>query len=178
MILEQPADSRNTRLIGIGMTNIVMMPIGCIRNAVTGPNEDHWGGVQSRIELDAGKFSPDTLQGLEEFSHLEDRFHLSSVDEVAIVTGLRHPRRNPAWPVTGIFAQRGKARPNPIGATICRVHRVNGVELMGSGLDAFDGTLVLDVKPVLAKFLPEKREVRPPQWSHELMAKYFERSDS
>ena len=95
MILEQPAGSRNARLTG--MANIVMTSIGCVRNAVAGAKEDYWGGVQSKIELDAGKFSPEALQGLEEFSHLEVLFHLSSVDESAIVTGSRHPRGNPAW---------------------------------------------------------------------------------
>lgn len=154
------------------------MAIGYVRNAVHGPKEDYWGEVESTIELDAGKFSPDALRGLEEFSHVEVLFHFSGVDEAAIVTASRHPRGNPAWPMTGIFAQRGKARPNRVGATICRVLRVNGLELTVSGLDAFDGTPVLDVKPVLAEFLPEKREIRQPRWSRELMAKYFAKAES
>ncbi|SRR6266498_2539235 len=155
------------------MQNITMMPIGYVRNSVRGPKEDYWGEVQSKIELDAGQFSSDTLRGLEEFSHVEVLFHFNLVEESSVFTGSRHPRGNRAWPVTGIFAQRGKARPNRIGATICRVLQVNNLELMLSNLDALDGTPVLDIKPVLSEFLPNKTEIRQPQWSHELMAKYF-----
>jgi len=160
------------------MQSITMTPIGFVRNAVHGPKEDYWGGVQSQIELDSGKFSAEALKGLEEFSHVEVLFHFSGVDEAAVLTGSRRPRGNPAWPVTGIFAQRGKARPNRIGATICRVLRVSGSQLTVSGLDAFDGTPVLDVKPVLAEFLPDKRDIRQPKWSHEMMAKYFAKAES
>src|SRR5439155_6418117 len=171
MILEQQEGMRNARLGS--MPEIKMTPIGYVRNSVHGPKEDYWGEVQSKIELDAGKFSADALKGLEEFSHLEVLFHFSRVEESAVLTGSRHPRGNPAWPVTGIFAQRGKARPNRIGATICRVLRVKKLEITVSGLDALDGTPVLDIKPVLAEFLPDKLEIRQPRWSHELMAKYF-----
>jgi tRNA (Thr-GGU) A37 N-methylase len=51
--------------------------------------------------------------------------------------------------------------------------RVAGLRVQVSGLDAFDGTPVLDIKPVMAEFVPEKNEIRQPAWSHELMASYF-----
>jgi len=155
-----------------------MTPIGFVRNSVHGPKEDYWGEVESQIELDSGKFSAEALKGLEEFSYVEVLFHFSGVDEGSVLTGSRHPRGNTAWPVTGIFAQRGKARPNRIGATICRVLRVSGSVITVSGLDAFDGTPVLDIKPVLGEFLPDKHEIRQPQWSHEMMAKYFVKAES
>src|SRR5437879_12790756 len=103
------------------MQSITVTPIGFVRNAIHGPKDDYWVEVQSRIELDAGKFSVEAIKGLEEFSHVEVLFHFSGVDEGSVLIGSRRPRGNPDWPVTGIFAQRGKARPNRIGATICRV---------------------------------------------------------
>ena len=60
-----------------------------------------------------------------------------------IVTGARHPRNNEAWPKVGIFAQRGKNRPNRIGSTICRLVGVKGRTLGVKALDAIAGTLAL-----------------------------------
>ena len=155
------------------MSHITIRPIGYVRNQVREPKEDYWGGVQSMIELDVDQFGPDALRGLDDFSHIEVLFHLSGVEDEFVVRGARHPRGNPDWPLTGIFAQRGKARPNRIAATICRVIKVRKLKVVVGDLDALDGTPVLDIKPVLAEFLPDKRQVRQPSWSHELMVNYF-----
>ena len=93
----------------------------------TGSREDYWGDVVSEIRLDDSSFTPDALEGLSEFSHVEVLFYLHGVSEKAVVSGLRHPRSNPNWPQVGIFAQRGKARPNRIAATICRLLSVQGL---------------------------------------------------
>ena len=93
----------------------------------------------------------------------------------SIVVGSRHPRKNPAWPCVGIFAQRAKARPNRLGATNVRFIGRDGNRLLVEGLDAVDGTPVLDIKPVMTEFLPAE-PIRQPQWSHELMKDYW-RSD-
>ena len=85
---------------------------------------------------------------------------------------MRHPRNNPEWPEVGIFAQRAKNRPNRIGCTICRVIRRDGRRLWVAELDAIDGTPVLDLKPVMAEFLP-REEVRQPKWAGELMSQYW-----
>ncbi len=94
------------------------------------------------------------------------------VDPGKIERGARHPRNNPAWPKVGIFAQRGKNRPNRIGTTICRVERVEGLRLHVTGLDAIDGTPVLDIKPWVKEFGP-RGEPRQPGWVGELMAGYW-----
>lgn len=88
------------------------------------------------------------------------------------MTGARHPRNNKEWPAVGIFAQRGKNRPNRLGSTICRIVRVEGSKLFVSELDAINGTPVLDIKPVMTEFLP-RQEVHQPAWSHELMRQYW-----
>lgn len=73
-----------------------------------------------------------------------------------------------------LFAQRGKNRPNRIGTTLCRVVRLEGRRLHVAELDAVDGTPVLDIKPVLSELLP-REEVKQPEWSVELMARYWTR---
>lgn len=120
----------------------------------------------------APEFDAEALRGLAEFSHIEVFFLFHLVDPLELTTGARHPRDNPAWPAVGIFAQRAKKRPNRLGCTICRVLRVDGTKLFVTELDAVNGTPVLDIKPVMAEFLP-RQMVRQPEWSHELMRRYW-----
>ena len=75
-------------------------------------------------------------------------------------------------PLVGIFSQRGKGRPNRIGVSICRLLSVEGVRLKVRGLDAIDGTPVLDIKTVMTGFLPRGAIVEP-EWAKELMKDYW-----
>jgi len=133
--------------------------------------DDFWGGEEACITL-TEQFTAEALQGVADFSHVEVIFLFHEVEPSKIVTSARHPRNNQEWPSVGIFAQRGKNRPNRIGSTICRVVRIEGVKLFVSELDAINGTPVLDIKPVMVEFLP-RQEVRQPVWSHELMRQYW-----
>jgi tRNA (adenine37-N6)-methyltransferase len=135
--------------------------------------DDFWGGEEACISLTEG-FTAEALQGLSEFTHVEVLFLFHEVEPSKVARGARHPRNNAAWPAVGIFAQRGKNRPNRIGSTICRVIRVEGTKLFVAELDAINGTPVLDIKPVMAEFLP-RHQVRQPAWSHELMREYWSR---
>jgi len=153
--------------------DIVLSPIGWVRSSEKGSREDGWGEVVSKIVLDRDTFSPVALDGLSEFSHVEVLFHLHGVDESSVITGRRHPRGNVQWPEVGIFAQRAKRRPNRIAATVCRLLSLQDLTLTVQGLDALDGSPVLDIKPVFAEFLPDRSSIRQPKWSHEMMAKYF-----
>jgi tRNA (adenine37-N6)-methyltransferase len=145
--------------------------IGIVQALRPHAEDDFWGGEEACIAL-TERFSPEALQGITDFSHVEVLFLFHQLEPSKIVTGARHPRNNPAWPTVGIFAQRGKNRPNRIGSTICRVIRVNGTKLFVSELDAIDGTPVLDIKPVMAEFLP-RETVRQQDWSRELMRRYW-----
>ena len=150
---------------------IVMEPIGRVRTPRAEAEDDYWGGVESRIVLE-DRFDADALLGLEDFSHAEVIFHFDQVGEQQIVRGARHPRNNRDWPRVGIFAQRGKNRPNRIGTTIVHILRREGRVLHVAELDAVDDTPVLDIKPVMEEFLP-RTALRQPAWSHELMRKYW-----
>lgn len=155
---------------------IEIEPIGRVEAARDVAKDDDWGGSEARIVLD-DRFEPEALQGLEDFSHVEVLFHFDRVAEDRVVAGARHPRNNPAWPAVGIFAQRGKNRPNRIGSTICRVLGREGRTLRVAELDAIDGTPVLDLKPVMQEFLP-REPVKQPPWVAELMLSYWRRPES
>ena len=151
--------------------NFTVEPIAHVCTERQTPVEDFWGASESRIEL-TDAYPADALLGLTEFSHVEVVFLFHQLNPGNIVIGTRHPRNNPDWPNIGIFAQRGKNRPNRLGLTICKVLRVEGRTLVVGELDAIDGTPVLDIKPVMAEFLP-REEVRQPAWSRELMHDYW-----
>lgn len=97
---------------------------------------------------------------------------MDQVDPTKIEKTSRHPRNNTNWPKVGIFAQRGKNRLNQVGATICRILKVDGTKLHLEGLDAIDGTPVLDLKPWVVEFAP-RGDVFQPKWITELMEGYW-----
>ena len=153
-------------------SQIVLVPIGTVRSSRKEPIDDSWDGVAASIALDPERFVPDATLGLSDFSHVEVVYHFDKVDEAEIETRARHPRGRQDWPKVGIFAQRGKGRPNRIGVTACRLLSVDGLNLRVEGLDAIDGTPVLDIKPVMRDFLP-RGEFREPSWAGELMKNYW-----
>lgn len=155
--------------------NLDIQPIGMVEATRARATDDYWGQTESRIVLDA-RFEPESIQGLEAFSHAEVIFFFNRVAPSEIVTGARHPRNNRDWPAVGIFAQRGKNRPNCIGSTVCRILACEGRTLRVAELDAIDGTPVLDIKPVMREFLP-RTEVRQPEWASELMCAYWDTAD-
>jgi tRNA-Thr(GGU) m(6)t(6)A37 methyltransferase TsaA len=150
-----------------------MVPIGTVTSSRAEAIDDDWDAVTTTITLD-DRFGTEALQGLDAFSHLEVVYVFDRVDPTAVQTGARHPRGNAGWPSVGIFAQRAKARPNRLGVTVCSLLAVEGRTLSVRGLDAIDGTPVLDLKPYFTEFGP-RGEVRQPAWSRELMADYWSR---
>jgi tRNA (Thr-GGU) A37 N-methylase len=94
------------------------------------------------------------------------------VAEAQIETGARHPREHNDWPKVGILAQPARSRPNRIGVTAVELIAVDGLTLRVRGLDAVDGTPVLDIKPYITGFAP-RGTIREPAWAKELMASYW-----
>jgi tRNA-Thr(GGU) m(6)t(6)A37 methyltransferase TsaA len=150
---------------------LTLVPIGTVRGGRSEPIDDDWGAVTCQIVLD-GQWPADALAGLEDFSHVDVVYVFDQVDEATITVGARHPRNNAAWPKVGIFAQRAKGRPNRLGVTTCEIVGVHGRVVTVRGLDAIDGTPVVDLKPYMVEFAP-RTAVRQPAWSHELMRGYW-----
>lgn len=146
--------------------------VGLVRGGRAEAVDDDWGASRARIDLDPGRFGPQALAGLADFSHLEVIFVFDRVGEDQIEHGARHPRGRADWPEVGIFAQRGKNRPNRLGLCVCRILAVEGLSVEVEGLDAIDGTPVLDLKPVMSGFLP-RGDISEPPWALEIMADYW-----
>jgi tRNA (adenine37-N6)-methyltransferase len=155
------------------MTTIAMTPIGRVMSARDEPIDDAWDSVPTTIVLDPSQLKADAAQGLDGFSHILVTYVFDRVGEGEIERGARHPRGRTDWPKVGILAQRAKNRPNRIGITTCRLLSVNGLTLKVQGLDAIDGTPVLDVKPHMSGF-EARGQVREPDWSRELMERYWD----
>jgi tRNA (adenine37-N6)-methyltransferase len=147
-------------------------PIGYVKSARAEPIDDGWDAIETSIELNPAELQPDAVLGLSNFSHIQVIFILDRVDPAKVCRGARHPRGRKDWPLSGILAQPAKDRPNRIAVTICRLLVVENNLLRVQGLDAIDGTPVLDIKPVMRGFLP-RGDIREPQWTVELMKGYW-----
>ncbi|MEO8209688.1 MAG: SAM-dependent methyltransferase [bacterium] len=146
-------------------------PIAFVRNTRKEIEDDFWGDVISKIVV-SEKISEDSLKGIGDFSHLEIIFYFHLADLTKMNIPATHPRENKKFPKVGIFAQRKKARPNLLGSTIVTLISSRKNVLTVSGLDAVDGTPVIDIKPVLREFLPDNKIVQP-DWATELMKNYW-----
>jgi tRNA (adenine37-N6)-methyltransferase len=142
---------------------ISIVPIGTIDSSRTDPTDDDWDRETTVIRL-SDEFDESALWGLDAFSHIEVVYAFHLVDPGTVEVGARRPRGNPDWPEVGIFAQRGKNRPNRLGVTTCAVLGVEGRTITVRGLDAIDGTPVIDIKPYLKEFGP-RGELRQPEWA-------------
>ena len=119
-----------------------LQPIGVVRNGVS-ERRTVWEEVESEIVLE-DRYVPDLL-GLDEFSHAIVLFwlHLSSAWEPPASEDAAAERTR------GTFATRSPVRPNPIGVTVVELKGIEGNTIRAHGLDAVDGTRVLDLKPYI-----------------------------
>jgi tRNA-Thr(GGU) m(6)t(6)A37 methyltransferase TsaA len=156
------------------MPDIELRPIGFVRNTRRGFGDEGWGAIESSIEVEP-EFSPG-LAGLEAFSHALVVFfmHQDPGEPFAIQ---RRPRGRADMPLLGVFAQRGRMRPNPIGITTAPIVRIEPARLVVRALDAIDGTPVLDLKPYVPAF-DRVEGARVPEWMDRLMAGYFDDTTS
>jgi tRNA (Thr-GGU) A37 N-methylase len=151
---------------------VILTPIGAVRGGRLEPADDGWDAVEAEIVLDRAVLGPEAALGLEAFSHVVVVFGFHRLDPALVERNARHPRGRQDWPRTGILAQRGAPRPNRLGVTTCALLAVHGMVLRVRGLDAVDGSPVLDVKPHMAGFDP-RGAVREPDWAREIMAGYW-----
>lgn len=150
---------------------INMNPVAFVKNSRNDLSDDFWGSIISEIEL-VESIPATAFNGIDTFSHLEIIFYFNQTDSSTVLYN-SYPRGNKNWPEVGIFAQRKKNRPNALGLTIVELIKREGNKIWVKYLDAIDGTPVLDIKPVLKEFLPQKKIVQP-AWSEELMKQYWQ----
>ncbi len=153
------------------MTKGSWTAVGTVRSDRTDPADtDDWGQVVSTVVLE-DRFGAEALVGLSDFSHAEIVFAFDRLEEREHYRDLRPARGRSDLPPVGVFADRGPRRPNRLGVTRCEIVSVDGRRLWVRGLDAVDGTPVLDIKPVMSAFTPVP--VREPEWVARLMSNYW-----
>ena len=140
---------------------INLTPIGFVRNNIKEPGIEDWRTVTSEIIIEEDL--KEALSRIDEFSHIIVIYwmHKLSPSQRSIIKV--HPKANQNLPLVGVFASRSPARPNPIGVTTVKLleHRDNVLKV--TGLDAIDGTPVLDIKP----YIPgddSSTEAKTPGW--------------
>ena len=148
---------------------INMEPIGFVSNDVQGKKDVSWGEDVSTIRLNEEYIGG--LQGLNDFSHVTIIYYLDRAVFDREKHLKRHPQNREDMPLVGIFSQRGKDRPNRIGMTSVQVVEVSEDTLMVKGLDAIDGTPVLDIKPYYPVY--DRKDAKVPEWVDRLMEHYF-----
>jgi len=152
------------------MDEIKLKPIGYISSSIAEKVDENWGAVTSRILLKPEYAG--ALSGLEDFSHAIIVTFLHQAHYKKEKHLQRRPRNLETMPRVGIFAQRAKDRPNPIGITAVEIISVGNDYLEVKGLDAINETPVLDIKP----YYPQYDKVdspRVPEWVNRLMKNYF-----
>jgi tRNA-Thr(GGU) m(6)t(6)A37 methyltransferase TsaA len=140
---------------------IYLKPIGFVKNAITEPKGDDSQAVVSEIIINE-EFK-EALSGIDEFSHIVIIYWMHKTPSSERSITKVHPKRNQNLPLVGVFATRSPARPNPIGISTVRLleHRDNVVKVIG--LDAINGTPILDIKPHIPGS-DSPTEVRIPAW--------------
>ena len=140
-------------------TEIVLKPIGVVRTTAVGDevkDKTRTSQVIIRKELTTA------LEGIDGFSHLFVLFWLHKTSDERRKLLKVHPRRRKDLPLLGIFATRTMTRPNPVGLTLVELVKVEDNILTVRGLDAFNGTPVLDIKPFDSWDTAETAKV--PEW--------------
>jgi len=150
--------------------HFLLHTIGDVHSPVDEPVDENWGEIVSRIII-RPDYRPGLL-GLQEFSHIIVITYLHRARFELLHHLQRRPRSMPSMPLLGIFAQRAKDRPNPLGITAVELISVEPDGLTVRGLDAIDGTPVLDIKPYFPQY-DRVENARVPAWTDELMKGYF-----
>ncbi len=143
------------------MKAITLKPIGRVKNSVRQMKREGWESVVSEIIVEPKH--EEALEGVEAYSHLLILFWLSRLRRADREMKKVHPKSRRDLPLVGIFATRTQYRPNPIGLTLVRFLGRKKNILRVRGLDAVNGTPVVDIKPFSPRHEYPAR-VRVPEW--------------
>ncbi len=139
---------------------ITLRPIGTVRSEIKEPTRQRRPDIVSEIIID--KALTEALDDLDEFSHIIVLWWIHKSRRPAPLKV--HPRGNPANKLMGVFATRSPDRPNPIGKSTVRLLERRGNVLKVQGLDAIDGTPVLDIKPYIPGY-DSAGDATAPSWT-------------
>ena len=141
---------------------VVLKPIGYVKTGAVGDE------VRDKTRVSQVIIREDLLEaldGIEGFSHVYVLFFLNQIEGREFPLKV-HPRGRVDLPLVGVFATRTNLRPNPVGLTLVELLKVEGNVLTIRGLDAYDGTPVLDLKPYDSWDMAQNANV--PEWREQL----------
>jgi tRNA-Thr(GGU) m(6)t(6)A37 methyltransferase TsaA len=124
-----------------------LRPIGFVKNNIAEPKRENWQTVISEIIVNEDL--KEALSRIEEFSHIIVIYWMHKVPPSKRSIIKVHPRGNQDLPLVGVLASHSPARPNPIGITTVKLLERRDNVLKIIGLDAINGTPVLDIKPYI-----------------------------
>lgn len=151
-------------------SSFLLKQIGVVHSEVEDKNYTDWNKVISEVHLKS-EFQ-DGLYRLEEYSHAIIVFFMDQFNSSESDLMIKRPRDRKDMPNVGVFAQRTKYRPNPIGISVVKIEAIQDNILTVRGLDANNQTPVLDIKPYIADF-DIRADVNVPNWMNKLMENYF-----
>jgi tRNA-Thr(GGU) m(6)t(6)A37 methyltransferase TsaA len=133
-----------------GKHPIELRPIGCVVSPLSEPEQAPKQGDEGAPEAWL-EFEPGFAAGLRDLREGEEVLVLTWLDRARRDVLTVHPRGDASRPEQGVFSTRSPDRPNPIGLHRVRVAAAEAARLRVSGLEAIDGTPVLDLKPLLGE---------------------------
>jgi tRNA (adenine37-N6)-methyltransferase len=138
---------------------LTMTPIGTVRNEIKAPIAQGWGQVVSDLVLD-DRYT-EALDGIEDYSHVLVIFWMDQAGPPKTLKG--HVQGREELPIVGLFARRAPSRPNPVGVSaVALLSRKKNI-LRVQGVDAIDGTPLLNIKPYTPAF-DSVENARIPEW--------------
>jgi tRNA-Thr(GGU) m(6)t(6)A37 methyltransferase TsaA len=140
---------------------MTLKPIGVVKNEVKQPIRHGWGEIVSEIVVDS--HLTEALDSLDEFSHLIVLYWMHQLPAGRQLPLKVHPMGKSELPLVGRFATRSPSRPNPVGQATVRLLERKANILKVKGLDAIDGTPVIDIKPYLPGY-DSAEDARVPSW--------------
>lgn len=126
---------------------MTLKAIGIVRNELKESTKQDSSKVVSEIVVDSSL--AEALDSLEGFSHIIVLYWMHQLDRSNGFPIKVHPKGRAEVSTVGVFASRSPNRPNPIGKATVRLLGRQGNKLKIEGLDAIDGTPVIDLKPYL-----------------------------
>jgi endonuclease-3 related protein len=140
---------------------MTLKAIGTVRNEITQPRQRDWAEVISEIVVNSRLTQ--ALDGLDGFSHIIVLFWMHRLAPGTVPLKV-YPRGRADLPLVGLFATRSPQRPNPVGETTVRLLERRGNILRVRGLDAVDGTPVVDIKPYIPGRCDSVARAKVPSW--------------
>ena len=143
------------------LPDMTLKAIGIVRNKIKQPLRHGWREIVSDIVIDASL--TEALDNLDEFSHIIVLYWMHQLPAGRELPLKVHPMGKPELPLVGRFATRSPSRPNPLGQATVRLLERRGNVLKVKGLDAIDGTPVVDIKPYLPGY-DSASDAKVPPW--------------